>query len=83
MEACLLKRRDDGLLELDASEQKLIGAFVRPDVPSILSAQDLARWIEEARSAMTPAVRPDHFIVLELLTQLAEEAGASVVAGRC
>ncbi|UJJ60434.1 hypothetical protein [Rhodanobacter denitrificans] len=78
-----MKRRDDGLLELDAAERTLFGAFVRPDVPSILSAQELARWIEEARSAMTPATRPDHFIVLGLLTQLADEAGVSVLSGRC
>ena len=83
LEACLLNRRDDGLLELDDSERKLFGAFLRPDVPSVLSAPELARMVEEARSALTPASRPDHFIVLGLLSQLADEANASVLAGRC
>lgn len=83
MEACLLNRRDDGLLELDDSERTLFGAFVRPDVPSVLSAPDLTRLVQEARSALTPESRPDHFIVLGLLNQLADEANASLFAGRC
>ena len=78
-----MNRRGDGLLELDAAERELFGAFLRPDVPSVLSAPDLARLVEEARSALTPESRPDHFIVLGLLTQLADEANASVLAGRC